>query len=42
MPPELAVGILVEGEGIGDSVLVLTEEQEMTEGQLIGGARARE
>jgi hypothetical protein len=32
---------LEEGEGVNDSILVLTEEREMVEGRLIGSARGR-
>jgi hypothetical protein len=33
--------MLGEGEGVADSILILTEEQEMAEGRLIGRASAR-
>jgi hypothetical protein len=32
-PWELGVGMLGGGDGVGDSILVLTEEQEMAEGR---------
>jgi hypothetical protein len=35
------VGMLGEGEGVGDSILVLTEEREIAEGRLIDSAHAR-
>jgi hypothetical protein len=35
------MGMLGEGEGVGHSILVLTEEREMAEGQLIGSARGQ-
>jgi hypothetical protein len=35
------VGMLGEGKGVADSILILTEEREMVEGRLIGRASAR-
>jgi hypothetical protein len=32
-PRELTVGMMGEGHGVGDSILVLIEEREMAEGQ---------
>jgi hypothetical protein len=37
---ELTVGMLGEGEGASDSILVLTEEWKMVEGQLIDSAHS--
>jgi hypothetical protein len=33
--------MLGEGEGVGDSILVLTEEREMEEGRLVDSGRSR-
>jgi hypothetical protein len=41
-PRELTVVMLEEGEAVDDSILVLTEEREMVEGQLVGSAHSRE
>jgi hypothetical protein len=40
-PRKLAVWMLGEGEGVGDSILVLTEEREMEEGRLVDSGRSR-
>jgi hypothetical protein len=39
-PHELTVGMLGEGEGVGDSILVLIEEREMVEEHIVTIARA--